>query len=235
MKGRKTVRVLLTVVLAFVLTVFGQTASITQAASVQPADIVLQNGAIYTVDKNRSVGQAIAISDDKIVYVGTNDGVKAWIGPKTKVTDLKERTVLPGFFDAHTHVSTTAELLFAVNVSGMETVEESVHAVQQFIKKNPDLKAVQGSGWKNAIALKTGPGKEALDKVAPTIPVALYSEDHHSLWVNSKALELAGITKGTPNPKGGIIERSGTLRESAMDLVMDVFPDFTVEQYSTFQ
>ncbi|MGE5703950.1 MAG: amidohydrolase [Clostridia bacterium] len=206
----------------------------------QPADQVFSNGVIYTVDRNRNFAQAVAIRGDKIVYVGSDEGVKMYIGSKTKVTDLQGKMVLPGFIDSHTHASKTTGLIFSIDLYDGGSMEEYVKTIQAFVKEHPNEPTLQGRGWSNPVAPGIGPRKEVLDEVVPNTPIALTSDDGHSLWVNSSALKLAGITKDTPNPDGGIIERdpktgepSGTLREKAMDLVLKKIGGYTIQQYKT--
>ncbi|WP_134685106.1 amidohydrolase [Brevibacillus migulae] len=216
--------------------VYGQTADVGKTA--EAADLILQNGAIYTVDKNRSWAESIAVKGDTIIYVGSQEGVKSYTGPKTKVVDLQGKMVLPGFVDSHTHASKTTGLIYTVDLFYAGSIAEYQEVVKSFVSEHPHEVAIQGRGWTNSVATGIGPRKEALDEIVKDIPVALTSDDGHSLWVNSKALELAGIKKDTANPEGGVIERdpvtgepSGTLREKAMDLVLKKIPGLTVEQY----
>ncbi|GIN90515.1 hypothetical protein J22TS1_15660 [Siminovitchia terrae] len=203
------------------------------------ADLILYNGSIYTIDNDKSRAEALAITGSEILIVGTNEDVKAFEGDNTQLIDLKGKMVLPGFFDSHAHVSMGgAEALFTVDLNDCESQQEAADAVKKYLDDKPDIEVIIGVGWGNAIGTGSGPRKEILDNIVPTVPVCLYSEDHHSLWVNSKALEIAGIGKETINPKGGVIERdpvtgeaSGTLRESAMNLVINNIPEYTVEQY----
>ncbi|WP_423748306.1 amidohydrolase [Bacillus cereus] len=201
------------------------------------ADTIFINGKVYTVEKQQPWAEAVAISNGKIIYVGTNACVQAYKGNKTKVIDLKGKMMLPGFVDSHLHASVTANLLFSVQLQGAQTLEEYVQKVATYDEQHPNATFIQGNGWSNILFPSTGPGKESLDAVVQDIPVALLSEDFHSLWVNSKALEIAGITKDTPNPDGGVIERnaegepSGTLRETAQNLVLSKLPSFSVNEY----
>lgn len=206
----------------------------------QPADLVLTNGVVYTVDRNRNFAEAVAIRGDQIVYVGSDEGVQTYIGNSTKVTDLQGKMVLPGFIDSHAHASKTTGMIFSIDLYDGGSVEEYVDIIKAFVEEHPNEETLQGRGWSNPVVPGIGPRKEDLDKIVPDIPIALTSDDGHSLWVNSKALELAGITKDTPNPEGGIIERdpqtgepSGTLRENAMNLVLDLIGGYTVDQYKT--
>ena len=201
------------------------------------ADLVLRNGIIYTVDPSRSRAEAVAIKDGVFVFVGTNAGAARHIGAKTEVTDLGGKLVLPGFIDAHAHPSAAVEQFGSVALFGLGSVEAYTQAVADFRAAHPGLAIVRGAGWVNTIFDRYGPRKEALDAIVPDVPVALSSEDGHSTWVNSRTLELAGITKTTPNPPGGVIERdpatgepAGTLRETASRLVGKVIPESSVDE-----
>ncbi|WP_419879283.1 amidohydrolase [Brevibacillus centrosporus] len=209
-------------------------------AVLQPADQVFTNGVVYTVDRNRNVEQAVAIRGDQIVYVGSSEGANKYIGKTTKVTDLQGKMVLPGFIDSHTHASKTTGLIFSIDLFDGGSIEEYVATIKAFIKEHPNEPTLQGRGWTNPVAPGIGPRKEVLDEIDAKTPIALTSDDGHSLWVNSASLALAGITKDTANPEGGIIERdpmtgepSGTLREKAMDLVLKKIGGYTIAQYKS--
>lgn len=215
-----------------------QPAPATKAApAVEPADLVLTNGVIYTVDKDRSIVKALAVRGDTIVYVGDNAGVQELVGADTKVINLGGKFVLPGLIDSHAHATSGVSDIYEVPLYGIGSVEEYQQTIADFIAAAPNLTALQGAGWINSVFGPKGPTTAMLDAVVSDIPAVLYSEDYHSAWVNTKALQAAGVTKDTPDPQGGIIERDergnplGTLRESAMDLAADVIPPYTVEQY----
>jgi predicted amidohydrolase YtcJ len=203
----------------------------------EPADLVLTNAVIYTVDAERTIAQAMAVTGDTIVYVGDDKGAEAYIGENTTVIDLDGRLVLPGLMDSHAHATSGVSDIYEVFLYGIDSVEGYQQAIADFISHTPGLTALQGAGWVNNVFGPSGPTAAMLDEVVADIPAVLYSEDYHSAWVNSKALELAGITSETPDPAGGIIERDedgnplGTLRESAMDLVAGVIPPYSNEQY----
>jgi predicted amidohydrolase YtcJ len=207
------------------------------AASNKPADTVFKNGYVYTVNPRARVAQAVAVKAGKIVYVGSNRDANAFIGPSTKVVKLGGKMMLPGFIDSHMHASMTVSGLYSVLLYGLTSVDAYTAAVAQFVADNPGLDVIRGQGWSNTVAPGIGPLASDLDKVVSDKPVSIMSEDGHSYWVNSKALELAGITKDTPDPANGVIERlpdgtpSGTLRETAADLVNDLLPDYSVQQY----
>ena len=201
------------------------------------ADLVFKNGIIYTVDSLSSKAGAVAIKDGKFIYVGSDTGIDKYIGEKTKVVDLQKKLVLPGFFDSHCHVISSYRQFFELTLNELKTKEKLQKAIKDFVATHPAAKYIKGRGWSNTDFPKTGPDKKIIDEIVNNIPVSFSSEDGHSKWVNSKTLEVAGITKETKNPEGGIIERdpatgepTGTLRENAADLVSKIFPDYTVDE-----
>jgi predicted amidohydrolase YtcJ len=201
------------------------------------ADIVLKNGVIYTVDKDRSRAESIAVNGRKIVYIGSNAGVTDFIDKNTNVIDLEGKMVLPGFIDSHAHVSFGVSMVTMAQLFNLLSLDDYQRSIHNFAEKRPDLEAIYGNGWNNELFPPTGPRKEDIDAVVSDRPASMVSNDGHAIWVNSAALKTAGITKDTTNPAGGVIERdpetgepSGTLRENAMDLIHNVLPPFTVEQ-----
>lgn len=209
------------------------------------ATLVLKNGKVFTMEEDQPQAEAVAIKDGEIQFVGSSSDVEKYVGKDTEVIDLEGKMVSPGFMDGHTHPpGLWTSKLFEVYLAELESHEEYVQAVADFREKNPKAKIITGDGWVNgpyeqADGTNPGPKKEDLDAVVSDIPVMLYSIDKHSVWVNSKALEIAGITKDTVVPKGGMIERNpdgsprGVLREGAMDLLADVqaLSNLTDEQY----
>ncbi|MGH9333195.1 MAG: amidohydrolase, partial [Vicinamibacteria bacterium] len=214
--------------------------SLWSCAPQEGADWVLRGGLVYTVDSARSRAEAIAIDGGRVVYVGDDAGAETFVGGDTKVLDLQGKMVLPGFIDSHSHPSGALIQAVAVSLHDADSLEEYLDAVREYAEAHPDKEAIRGSGWSNALFPLTGPRKQDLDAVVSDRPVLLGSGDGHSSWVNSKALELAGVTLDTPDPEGGVIERdpktgepTGTLRESATGLVAEVLPSFTVEDRMT--
>ncbi len=200
------------------------------------ADVVLENGVIYTVDGQGTVAEAMAVRGDTIVFVGSSSGAEEWIDDGTKVIDLQGRLVLPGLIDSHAHATSGVSDIYEVPLYGIGSVGEYQAAISDFLAEAPDLEALQGAGWINSVFGEHGPTAAMLDEVCPDIPAVLYSEDYHSVWVNSRALEAAGVDADTPEVEGGVIERdedgdpTGTLRENAVELVADVIPAYTTEQ-----
>ena len=183
------------------------------------ADLVLQNGFVYSVDKQRRCAEAVAVRDKVITYVGDTEGVQDFIGPNTEVLDLAGKMLLPGFIDSHAHASATINEDDSVMLYHLDSKAAYVSAVKAFAEKHPDMDVIYGHGWNNEVFPPQGPLKEDLDTVVTDRPVSLMSNDGHSIWVNTRALEMAGVTKDTPCPYGGMIEinpatgePSGTIR-----------------------
>lgn len=200
------------------------------------ADLILTNGYVYTVSPANLTAEALVVNGSRIEFIGRIDEAEAWIGSQTRVIDLQGKMVLPGFIDSHCHITSGVCEIYEPILHGIHNIEGYQQAVLNFVSANPKLPGIQAGGWGNADFEPHGPRKELLDAVVPGIPVVLFSEDYHNAWVNSKALEVAGITSNTPDPASGIIERdadgnpSGTLRESAVELAKKAVPSYTVSQ-----
>jgi len=202
-----------------------------------PADIAFINGCVYTVDPRRPWAKAVAVSNGRFTAVGSAPDIAAYIGPETRVIDLDGKMVLPGFIDSHAHASCATNEAASLEMFHLESLADYLDAVKVFAENHPEHEVIYGGGWHNDLFPPTGPLKEDLDAVVADRPVCLMSEDGHFDWVNSKAIDLAGISKDTTAPAGGIIEKdprtgepSGTFRETARDLVQNVLPPFTVDQ-----
>lgn len=202
------------------------------------ADMVFRNGAIYTLDAARSWAEAVAVSRGRIVYVGTERGVRAWIGRQTVVIDLQGRMLLPSFHDSHVHPVSGGIELGECQLTELTTEAQILAAVRRYADEHPREPWIRGSGWQLPLFADANPHKSLLDKIVSDRPVFLSAADGHSAWVNSRALEVAGITKATPDPKPGRIERdpgtgepTGTLREDAMELVAKHLPAYTPDDY----
>jgi predicted amidohydrolase YtcJ len=209
-----------------------------EEAKTDAADLALTGGRIYTVDAKRSWAEAVAIRDGRIVVVGSNENVKAHIGPETKVIELDGRLVLPGFQDSHVHPISAGIEANACNLNGLTTVDQYVAAIRKYADAHPEEPWITGGGW---LMSAFGPGalarRELIDAVVPDRPVMLSSTDGHTVWVNSKALEIAGITNDTPDPRDGRIDRDpktgaavGSLQEGAGKLVASKVPPTSDEQ-----
>jgi predicted amidohydrolase YtcJ len=195
------------------------------------AHLVLTNAAIYTVDDRRSWAEAVAIRGERIVYVGDAAGAHAFTSAATRVVDLGGRMLLPGFQDAHVHPVSAGVAHVQCPLHGLDTPDALVAKVARCAAEDPGLAWIIGRGWSLSTFPPDGrPDKRLLDAVVADRPVALKSVDGHSLWVNSKALEAAGIGALTPDPPRGVIDRipgtrepSGSVQED-FEIVLDHAP-----------
>ncbi len=203
-----------------------------------PADVVLVNGAVITVDRADTVAQAVAITGGKIAAVGTTARIKAMVGPQTEVIDLRGRAVTPGLIDTHVHFSAAAALftvdLGAADVKSIEEVKRRVAA--QVAKLKPG-EWVRGRGWdEGKYAERRYITAADLDAVAPNNPVWLTHTTGHYGVANSYAMKIAEIRASTPDPPAGTIDRdaagalTGVFKESAMGLVGRHVPPLSREQ-----
>jgi predicted amidohydrolase YtcJ len=199
------------------------------------ADLALRNGVIYTVDGARSWAETVAIDDGRIVYIGNDAGAKDYIGPQTEVIDLEGRMVVPGMQDVHIHPISGGIEANGCDLNAATTVDDYLAIIKKYADEHPKEPWIKGGGWSMA---SFGPGalarKELIDAIVPDRPVILWSRDGHTTWVNSRALEAGGITKDTPDPVDGRIDRdpktgepSGSLQEGASRLVADKSPPAT--------
>jgi predicted amidohydrolase YtcJ len=204
------------------------------------ADIALINGSIYTADGPHTRVQAMAVRNGKITFVGTNFAARIHVGTQTVQIDLHGKTVLPAFTDAHCHLdSGGVQDLYEISFTDVNTatIQDYLKQIAAFVKAKPDLPGYRGMGWVNGAAPGIGPLAADLDKIVSDKPIILRSQDGHSVWANSKALKLGGVTKSTPDPPNGKIERlkdgrpAGTLREAAMGSMDNVIPAYTPQQY----
>ncbi len=201
------------------------------------ADTVFRGGGVYTVDATRSWAEAVAVCDGRIVYVGTDAGLAPWIGPETRSINLQRKMLLPGFHDVHVHLVGGGIGLAECDLVDTTTVEQVLERVRLYGERHPTQKWIRGSGW--PLTIQGGaPHKSLLDKIVSDRPVVLGAADGHSSWVNSRALEAAGITKETSDPPRGRIERdpdtgepTGLLRESAARRVTRRMPPYRDEEY----
>jgi predicted amidohydrolase YtcJ len=201
------------------------------------SNLILKNGSVYSVDADRSWAQAIVIAGGKIVFVGPDEALESYVSSDTVVIDLDGKMVLPGFVDAHAHPSWAMDYVGNINLYQLSSLEEYKQAIADYAGSHVGAEVLRGSGWDNRYFSSTGPDKDILDALVPDKPVSLISYDGHSLWVNSVTLLRAQISRNTPDPAGGVIERdpetgepTGTLRETALQLVEKVIPDYTIAE-----
>jgi predicted amidohydrolase YtcJ len=197
----------------------------------EPADLILRNGAVYTQDAANTRASAVAIRDGKILAVGSDADIGgAYEGPSR---DLGGRMVLPGFHDAHAHPISGGMHMNRCDLAEIATVEAILDEVRRCDQSLPPGAWLLGGGWNLSLFPEANADKALLDGISTERRIFLQGADGHSAWVNSAALAAAGITKDTPDPHNGVIERdaqgepSGTLRESAQGLVESVVPSPT--------
>ena len=199
----------------------------------RPADLVLTGGRLATMDAARSWADAMAVRDGRIVGVGIDRDIRRHIGPRTRVIELRGRTVTPGFQDAHVHPVHGGLTMLRCDLHEDAQSGPGYDKIEAYARSHPDEPWIRGGGWYMAAFEGGTPRREDLDRIVPDRPVFLTNRDGHGAWVNTRALELAGITASTPDPADGRIERdadgspSGTLHEGAMDLVASLMPDDT--------
>jgi predicted amidohydrolase YtcJ len=199
----------------------------------RPADLVLTGGRVATMDAARHFASALAVRDGRIIAVGPDAAVATHIGARTRVIALRGRSVTPGFQDAHVHPVHGGLARMRCELHETTGADQYYAIIEAYARTHPDERWIRGGGWSMADFPGGTPRKEDLDRIVPDRPVVLPNRDGHSVWVNSRALELGGITSDTPDPDDGRIERdpdgspSGTLHEGAMDLVERLMPDDT--------
>jgi predicted amidohydrolase YtcJ len=200
------------------------------------ADLVFVNGAVYTVDAAGSWARAVAVRGDRIVAVGTDDDVRGHVGPRTQVIDLAGRMLLPGFQDAHVHAQGGGMDRLRIDLSGVHALEDYERLIRDWAEANPDAGWILGGGWAMDVFPGGTPSRTILDRVVPDRPAFLSNRDNHAAWVNTRALDLAGVGPTTADPVDGRIEREadgtpqGTLHEGAMMLVRRLVPDPSEEE-----
>ena len=172
------------------------------AEAADPASFVLTNGKIYTVNPGQPWAEAVAVNGSKIVYVGGNAGAKEFVGEHTESIDLKGRLVLPGFIESHIHVAAGASTTSGLILTTEDSLEDVLQKLAAYAKEHPDKPVIFGASYLSSL-FPEGPSKELLDMVVPDRPVFLMDQTLHSVWVNSKTYEAAGISADTPNPPGG--------------------------------
>jgi predicted amidohydrolase YtcJ len=203
-----------------------------QGLIVEPADIIVIHGRVYTEDPRQPWAQAVAIRGAKIVAVGDDTTIEKMRGMGTKVVNAGGKVVLPGFTDCHIHFLDGSLSLGRVNLEGAKDASDIQKRLREYASEHPGDDWILGRGWNYAMfGPEALPHKKYLDELFPNRPVFLEGYDGHTYWANSKALALAGITRETPNPPNGIIvrnpqtgEATGALKESAQHLVAKVIP-----------
>ena len=204
----------------------------------QSADIILIIPS-YTMNADQPWAEAVVIKNNKIIFVGDKKEALLYKNNLTRLIKNPNGMVLPGFIDSHVHLLWGGIEMSECHLHDLQTEEQIYDAINDYIKRNPNIEWIRGSGWLLPVFPDGNPLKEWLDKISFDKPIYLLSSDGHSAWVNSKALELAGINAKTNDPPNGVIERypnsrepSGILREDAMELVHSLLPPYTELQFN---
>ena len=211
--------------------------SVCWAQDSQLADTVFINGTVYTIDEKRTIREAVAIKGNKILFAGKEKEIVAYVGNSTRIIDMKGGVLLPGFTDAHTHPIQGGFALTRLSFEDIDDAKIIQQKLATYAKSHPELKVIFGIGWSLNQFKDGNPHKRILDAVVSDRPVVLIDSNGHSAWANSIALEKAGINRNTPTPTNGYIERdpqlqeaTGTLRESAQELVLKLLPEPTLQE-----
>jgi predicted amidohydrolase YtcJ len=208
--------------------------SVLRNSAETPADLVLINGKICTLDSSHPWASALAARGETIVAVADSEAeIKRWIGPKTRVLDLTGKFAMPGFNDAHVHLASAGQAKLEVNLDGVRSVSEMQKRIRERLKDFQPGEWITGRGWDHTLwPEKIFPTRQDLDAVTTNHPMFFYRVDGHVAIVNSRALAIAGITRATADPPSGRIlrepktgEPTGLLEEdAAMDLVFNRIP-----------
>lgn len=191
-------------------------------------------GKVFTSDEKNPYAEGFAIKDGKIEFAGTKEELKEYEKDADEVLSY-DGLIVPGFTEGHAHISQTLELILGPVCDG-HSIEEVQKQIKKFADENPDVEKIMGNSFDPGLFGPKGPTKEIIDEVVSDRPVVINDEGHHSVWVNSKALEICGITKDTENPLSGFVvkdeetgEPTGFLQEAAVGLAKPALPEFTVD------
>jgi len=215
----------------------------------QQAELVFAGGAIYTADASRrrmvpaqaadgSPATSVAVVGGRIAVIGAaaDPRIQELIGPVTEVIDLRGRALLPGFQDAHVHPAFAGVTMIGCNLIGAASLDEALARIAAYGQEHPEREWIAGSGWRMEWFLAGTPDRHTLDRVTGGRPAYLSNRDGHGAWVNTRALEIAGLDELTPDPADGRIEREadgspqGTLHEGAANLVGCLVPELTFDE-----
>jgi len=201
------------------------------------ADMVLQNGTIYTANDTQWTADAIATKGDEIIFVGSAAGAQDFVGENTNMVDLEGNTVFPGLTDAHTHIKWVGQRELGLNLQSIDDLDETVEAIRVYAENIAEGDWVTGKGWiEQKWSDQRFLDKSDVDYFSKNKPLVVTRGGEHSILANSKAMEIAGITRDTPDPVGGRIlkdakgEPTGMFIDNAMALIRDHIPAPTREE-----
>ena len=210
---------------------------------IETADVIYINGRIYTVNEAQPWAEAVAIKDGKFIKVGSNNDVLALKGEKTIAIDLKGQFAMPGIVDMHAHPFTGVDMgIGGLNLNNPGDLEAITNDIEKYVQAHPEKDVILGGNWNvGGIFKNDSPDKKLLDEIAPDVPIFLLSQSGHSAWVNSKALELAGVTEKFENHGSYIFDRypgtnepSGTVREMGMVKIMSALHYLSPEEFAPY-
>ncbi len=198
---------------------------------------VFINGKIFTVNERQPYAEAVVIDQNKIIFVGSRSDAKEIINGNTEVFDLNGKLMLPGFIDSHTHFISGGLSLLGLDLHNAKSAGEFVSLLKKFARKNKG-KWITGGNWDHELwDTKELPSRKLIDEFTQDTPVFIERVDKHMALANSLALKIAGITKATANPEGGLIERdsvtgepTGIIKDNAMPLVYSKIPSTSVNE-----
>ena len=206
------------------------------------ADLIIVNANIHTLDASHPLAQAVAVFGERIAAVGSNEEIKRLAGARTRVIDARGALVLPGFNDAHVHFLSGGFQLSSVDLRDADTPQEFAERIRAFASKLPKGRWITGGDWDherwpNVNGSAPLPTKELIDSFTTDTPVFVNRLDGHMALANSFALKLAGVTRDTPDPPGGVIvhdaktgEPTGVLKDAAQNFVWKVVPEPTFDE-----
>lgn len=201
-----------------------------QGARPAHVDTAFVGGSLFTAGMATSAPGAVAVSGGRIVAVGPDAEIRDLVGVSTEVVDLAGGLLVPGFQDSHMHPVMAGIDMLGCDIHHCESADEALAVIASYAAAHPDLEWVMGGGWSMEHYEGGTPTRQLLDRVVPDRPAYFPNRDGHGVWVNTRALELAGITAATPDPADGRIERepdgtpAGTLHEGAGHLLADLLP-----------
>ncbi|MEJ6575486.1 MAG: amidohydrolase [Emcibacteraceae bacterium] len=201
------------------------------------ADMILQNGTIYTANDAQWTAAAVAIKGDEIIFVGSVADAQNFIGENTNIFDLGGDTVFPGLTDAHTHIKWVGQRELGLNLQNIDDLGKTVEAIRLYAENIAEGDWITGKGWiEQKWADQRFLNKSDVDYFSKNKPLVVTRGGEHSILANSKAMEIAGITRDTPDPVGGSIlkdengEPSGMFIDNAMALIRNHIPAPTREE-----